>query len=201
MREDIKLPQWWRSRSHSRVSSTPCAHDLPQTRHHWEGGCRERSSCFWSSAYLLASKERHEDIITSVIMYSLREKEIETREKRKDVMWLTQDRTPPINPIVYPVIKSFPRPARPSAPGLLGPSIDELEGLFGARCWLLSACEEPLPLMDEEEPAPAAVSKGFDMALAGLWGRLDGQNWRSSLPSSWPVDDQLERMLSRSSWT
>ncbi len=36
---------------------------------------------------------------------------------------------------------------------------------------------------------------------AGLWGRLEGQNWRSSLLSSWPVVVQLARMLSRRSWT
>lgn len=36
---------------------------------------------------------------------------------------------------------------------------------------------------------------------AGLWGRLAGQNWRSSRLSSWPVEDQLLVMLSRSSWT
>lgn len=37
-------------------------------------------------------------------------------------------------------------------------------------------------------------------ARAGLCGRLAGQYWRSSLLSSWPVVDQLVRMLSLSSW-
>jgi hypothetical protein len=36
---------------------------------------------------------------------------------------------------------------------------------------------------------------------AGLCGRDEGQNWRNSRLSSWPVVAQLLRMLSRRSWT
>lgn len=78
----------------------------------------------------------------------------------------TQDLTPPINPSVYPVTKSFTFPVvRSPSDGLL------------------------------------AVEAGSKKAArAGLCGRLAGQYWRSSLLSSWPVVDQLVRMLSLSSW-
>lgn len=92
---------------------------------------------------------------------------------------------------------------RPSTPGDLGPSRLDPDGLVGVSTplpWLPAA---PFPSADDEDAlvaywAPSGLTLG---TRAGLWGRLVGQNWRSSLPSSWPVVDQLERMLSRSSCT
>lgn len=87
--------------------------------------------------------------------------------------------------MVYPVIKSFA--GLPSAPGDLGPRVDgeRLDGI------------SPLA----EAPAEELFAAVFSMGRAGLWGLLEGQNPRSSLPSSCPVVDQLVRMLSRNSWT
>lgn len=90
-------------------------------------------------------------------------------------------------------------------PGDLGPMIDpDPDGLVGV------STPPPLeaPRAVDEDAAEVlwwwAAASGLRLRLgtrAGLWGLLVGQNWRSSLPSSCPVVDQLERMLSRSSCT
>lgn len=80
---------------------------------------------------------------------------------------LTQDLTPPINPMVYPVRKSFV--VLPSAPGDLGPRVDA-EGLNG--CSL------------EDEGIAEVLFAVIRWGRAGLWGLLVGQNPRSSFPSS-----------------
>jgi hypothetical protein len=89
---------------------------------------------------------------------------------------LTHDRTPPINPRLYPVAKSL------AEPGLspLGISrrrlrCDSAEGLVRGP--------------------PLAVSSKL-AERAGLPGRLACQNCLSSLPSSWPVVVQFVRIAS-----
>jgi hypothetical protein len=89
---------------------------------------------------------------------------------------LTHDRTPPINPKLYPVAKSLPGPPGPSPLGISKRRLkcDRAEGLVRG------------PPRDSSKLA----------ARAGLPGLLACQNCLSSLPSSWPVVDQLVRIAS-----
>lgn len=97
----------------------------------------------------------------------------------------TQARTPPIKPRLYPVAKSS---LRPLPIGLSGRLIDSTRD----RC---DFC--PVGLL---RPRELLRSTLFLALGAGLPGRLF-QRWRSSRLSSWPVEDQLYRMLSRISDT
>ena len=104
---------------------------------------------------------------------------------------LTHDRTPPINPRLYPVAKSsFRRPLGLSErPGLWASSDLFLPGQGPRKLPL------PVGLVAALRDPPSKLIR------AGLEGRLFCQNWRSSLPTSWPVVDQLFRIVSRSSKT
>lgn len=161
------MPQ--KSRQHGQWRSS-CVLGPPPNHHRLEGGCPPGvgSSGFWSSTDCQPTKRSG----TWIVAFC-------------ENPVLTQDLTPPISPMVYPVMKSFA--GLPSTPGDLGPRVDaeELDSI--------SPLAEALT-----EELLAAV---FSMGLAGLWGLLEGQKPRSSLPSSCPVVDQLVRILSRNSWT
>lgn len=87
---------------------------------------------------------------------------------------LTHDRTPPINPRLYPVAKSLPG----------------LSPLGISRRFL--RCDSADGLV---RGPPLDVSSKL-AARAGLPGRLACQNCLNSFPNSWPVVDQLVRIAS-----
>lgn len=148
--------------------SCSCVLGPPQSRRRSQGGCPLGGGFSGSlSSGRMSAFYKHWDVDNGLQAKSV----------------LTQDLTPPISPIVYPVMKSFV--VLPSAPGDLGPRFN-IEALDG---------RSPLAEVPLKELLPVRPGR------AGLWGLLVGQNPRSSLPSSCPVVDQLVRMLSRSSWT
>ncbi len=101
----------------------------------------------------------------------------------------TQDRTPPIKPKVYPVIKSLPGPLCPAGTSSRSLICARADGLVR---------ELPAVLRDDE---PTASSPLFIILGPGLPGLLLGQYFCNSFCNSWPVVVQFVRMLSRISVT